>query len=48
MKRMNEKWNYTLHECYYAYGVLYSALESKLVSTDSRLAVCAHKNQIPI
>ena len=27
MNRMNEKWNYTLHEYYYVYGVLYSRLE---------------------
>ena len=29
MNRMNEKWNYTLHEYYYVYGILYSRLESK-------------------
>ena len=29
MKRMNQKWNYTLHEYYYEHRVLYSRLESK-------------------
>ena len=28
-KKMNEKWNYTPHECYYVYGVLYSRFESR-------------------
>ena len=29
MKRMNEKFNYTLHEYYYLYEVLHPRLESK-------------------
>ena len=34
MKRTSEKWNYTLNEYYYVYGVVYSSLESKQVSID--------------
>ena len=37
MKRINEKWNYTPHEYYFVYGVLYFKLESKEVSIDSKL-----------
>ena len=36
--------NHTLHQYYYVYGVLYSRLESKQVSTDSRLAKFADEN----
>ena len=42
MNRMNEKWNYILHENYYLYGFFYSRLESKLISIDSGLAAFAH------
>ena len=44
LQRMNGKWNYTLHEYYYIYWVLYPRLESKEISIDSRLATFAHKN----
>ena len=46
MKRMNEKWNYALHEHYYVYGVLYSRLKSKSISIDSRLATLPIKTKI--
>ena len=42
MNRMNEKWNYILHENYYLYEFFYSRLESKLISIDSGLAAFAH------
>ena len=47
MKRINEKWNYTLHEYYhyYVHGILYSRLKFKSVSIDSRLATFPHKNK---
>ena len=44
---MNEKWNYAFYMYYYVFGVLYSRLESKQVSIDSRLATFAHKSQVP-
>ena len=44
MKRNNEKCNCSLHEYHYMYGALYSRLEKKQVSIDSRLTTLAHKN----
>lgn len=44
MKRNNKKYNCSLHEYYYVYGALYSSLENKQVSIDSRLTTLAHKN----